>query len=848
MRRGNIWKAMIAAFSSLFLLSSVHGMDLEEGEKALRAGEFLKAVDLFGRSLALGEIDREGCGRAYFGLGEAYMKLNQPDLAMEMYERASSISPDNVLVAKARLEIGRISFDRMDQGKRAAYGGPPIYIGGTWISVPIETQQEGAWLMVKLYPRIFAMKFLHIHQIYPDWQRERTMEAIKSFQNAISMLPEGGEEAKLALGSLLSLMPRWEQGMKILEELARSQGPISARAILLMGDRYAGRERWADAVASYRTALERDLPDDLRFMALERLTKAYFKQGLEGLASKTVDEIASKFPMSTRAAYARLLLGDLYKEKGEEGKAKEEWSKAFEIYKAISEKESGEKRAEAIFGMGRCHIDLYAEEGFSPWIRVDRMTIYPEALKAYQRVVDEHSKSIWAPRALLSMGEIAIGVDPDRAIPYYARLLSDYPDSDEAYWAIIKLAELARPGEPRRRQEEARKALEGAGRSTRWGPHLSLRLGQIYLILGDEDKFRETMAKGALGYPYNALTCLLLLGAVGPISPPSSPEIWVDSARAIDGLLPKVEDPQLRWAFLLEKARILERAKRVEDAKGILLEIPERFIGWNTVVREVGFIDLFIKGRAQFEEGDYEGAIDSLSGIHPSSPLWKTSFMMIGEASERVGRPWNTAVVLTNIADVGSMIEEAEARLQLARVFAGLGRSWQSTSVLALAEKKLLDALTRSSSEGAATIGVSVTGAERGRLEELLKRVRWELEALKRVEAAGMIEDPKGAISIYREVIEKYKGSIAEPVASLSLADLYQKLGDYKMAISILEGMSTPDGMMRGWKALKLARAMSAVGEGGKAKEIISDAMARRDTPEELRNMMDEELKKIGGG
>jgi tetratricopeptide (TPR) repeat protein len=344
------------------------------------------------------------------------------------------------------------------------------------------------------------------------------------------------------------------------------------------------------------------------------------------------------------------------------------------------------------------------------------------------------------------------------------------------------------------------------------------------------------------------LTCLLLLGAVGPISPPSSPEIWVDSAKAIDGLLPKVEDPQLRWAFLLEKARILERAKRVEDAKGILLEIPERFIGWNTVVREVGFIDLFIKGRAQFEEGDYEGAIDSLSGIHPSSPLWKTSFMMIGEASERVGRPWNTAVVLTNIADVGSMIEEAEARLQLARVFAGLGRSWQSTSVLALAEKKLLDALTRSSSEGAATIGVSVTGAERGRLEELLKRVRWELEALKRVEAAGMIEDPKGAISIYREVIEKYKGSIAEPVASLSLADLYQKLGDYKMAISILEGMSTPDGMMRGWKALKLARAMSAVGEGGKAKEIISDAMARRDTPEELRNMMDEELKKIGGG
>jgi len=68
---------------------------------------------------------------------------------------------------------------------------------------------------------------------------------------------------------------------------------------------------------------------------------------------------------------------------------------------------------------------------------------FPQALVTYQQIIEEHSKSKWAPRAQWKIAEI-IGYrlgNYDWAFKEYQRLIDNYPQSDRVAYALQGIAE-----------------------------------------------------------------------------------------------------------------------------------------------------------------------------------------------------------------------------------------------------------------------------------------------------------------------------------------------------------------------------------------------------------------------
>jgi serine/threonine protein kinase/TolA-binding protein len=168
---------------------------------------------------------------------------------------------------------------------------------------------------------------------------------------------------------------------------------------------------------------------------------------------------------------------------------------AYFLIASINEKQAHLEEALAGYLEIATRYEQHAR-GAEAWFRVAEVTLRSsrkekvwEARQAFARVADSYPASSWAPRALLSKGELearnryhqrdaALGIVVPSALISYRRITTDYPDSAEAEQALLRLADLY---EDTKQFEFAADALS---RMASRYPHTSgeawFRAGEIY--------------------------------------------------------------------------------------------------------------------------------------------------------------------------------------------------------------------------------------------------------------------------------------------------------------------------------------------------------------------------------
>ena len=168
---------------------------------------------------------------------------------------------------------------------------------------------------------------------------------------------------------------------------------------------------------------------------------------------------------------------------------------AYFLMASINEKQAHLEEALAGYLEIATRYEQHAR-GAEAWFRVAEVTLRSsrkekvwEARQAFARVADSYPASAWAPRALLSKGELEsrnryhqrdaeLGIVVPSALISYRRITTDYPESGEAEPALLRLADLY---EDTKQFELAADALS---RMASRYPHTSgeawFRAGEIY--------------------------------------------------------------------------------------------------------------------------------------------------------------------------------------------------------------------------------------------------------------------------------------------------------------------------------------------------------------------------------
>ena len=168
---------------------------------------------------------------------------------------------------------------------------------------------------------------------------------------------------------------------------------------------------------------------------------------------------------------------------------------AYFLIASINEKQAHLEEALAGYLEIATRYEQHAR-GAEAWFRVAEVTLRSsrkekiwEARQAFARVADSYPTSSWAPRALLSKGELEsrnryhqrdgeLGIVVPSALISYRRITTDYADSGEAEQALLRLADLY---EDTKQFEFAADALS---RMANRYPHTSgdawFRAGEIY--------------------------------------------------------------------------------------------------------------------------------------------------------------------------------------------------------------------------------------------------------------------------------------------------------------------------------------------------------------------------------
>jgi serine/threonine protein kinase/outer membrane protein assembly factor BamD (BamD/ComL family) len=168
---------------------------------------------------------------------------------------------------------------------------------------------------------------------------------------------------------------------------------------------------------------------------------------------------------------------------------------AYFLIASINEKQAQLEEALAGYLEIATRYEQHAR-GAEAWFRVAEVTLRSnrkeriwEARQAFARVADSYPASSWAPRALLSKGELEsrnryhqrdgeLGIVVPSALISYRRITTDYPESGAAEQALLRLADLY---EDTKQFEFAADALS---RMANRYPHTSgeawFRAGEIY--------------------------------------------------------------------------------------------------------------------------------------------------------------------------------------------------------------------------------------------------------------------------------------------------------------------------------------------------------------------------------
>jgi putative PEP-CTERM system TPR-repeat lipoprotein len=733
-------------------------------------------------------------------LGDAYMADSKPDLALQQFEKAAALDPDNPAI-KTQVGVSEIDIGQGEQGLAmleqvfdteagAPIAGPALVVN----ELRARRFDKAAEVAASLVQRDAKNPIYHTLLGIVRAAQQDYPAAESAFRAALAINPDL-TVATADLARLYAATGRTDEARTLFNEML-AKNPNEVTALLGLADTYIAQRKWAeaiDAINRARTAARNDPAPGLKLVGVYEMRQDW-------TSAKTVAaELAAQFPedasiLDTQGR-AQLAAGD------------------------ANDAISSFKRAYALAPNSAPILSRYLAS-------LSGAKYFTEARGVLQEAIARDPRNSTLKADLIRIeGEIT-GVDA--AVAKAHALATDDPDNTIYDLVSAELYEKAG------RLADAIAVLEKATAARPSDEGLTIALARLYNRSGDFLKAEGVLASRLKADPQNiAIGTAMAQQYFATGRTQDAKKLFADlAARRPDDVgaqlgLADVATVERNWP---EATDYLSRARAAEPnnpAPGIaLVNLELSRQDWRNAVTAAARIAeqfpansdvLDAKGRAQIASGDTEGAIITYERryeLFPGSiPIMGRYVALLREAKEfakaqtvlqaALARdPKNDAIKADLIrveADVGGM----RAGLAKARAFAGedpgnplydivsvelyekAGRRDDAVNLLekALAERPSADALSEALS------GVYARTGDPSKAEAVLNtRLKADPKdmAIRSALALLYIEQKK-----YDEAVAEYTRVVAErpsdATALNNLAWLYQQKGDLANARKLAE-------------------------------------------------------------
>ena len=260
--RSQAWDEAITAYrKALALFPADADTRLRLADAHRRAGNFLQAEQEARRAVKEGNVDQQV--QAYEFLGLLYEEAGRLQEAEQAYRQAiASLGPGlpSFRLADLLRRQGRLAEAEEALLRAAGSGGNS--------------------------PQLRARAWQELAGLYE--QEERWEEAERAYREALAVAPEPNVY-RIQLARLLGRRGRDEEAEALLQDVARSaDADWRGEALSTLGDLYAARGQWSEALAAYRAAAE-TVPTNAEYW--RRLARLYEQLGLYDEAQKLYERL-----------------------------------------------------------------------------------------------------------------------------------------------------------------------------------------------------------------------------------------------------------------------------------------------------------------------------------------------------------------------------------------------------------------------------------------------------------------------------------------------------------------------------------------------------------------------------
>jgi putative PEP-CTERM system TPR-repeat lipoprotein len=230
-------------------------------------------------------------------LGNAYMADHKPDLALQQFQKAAAIDPDNPTI-KAQVGVSEIDAGQGEQGLATleqVFGtetGAPI-AGPTLVITELRARRldkaaEVAGSLIKRDPKnpIYHTLLGEVRTVQQDYSA-----AESAFRDALSINPDL-TAATRDLAQVYVVTGRVDEARTLYNDLL-AKNPNEVAALLGLADTYIAQQKWTeaiDAINRARTAAKNDPAPGLKLVGV-------YERRQDWTSAKTVAaELAAQFP------------------------------------------------------------------------------------------------------------------------------------------------------------------------------------------------------------------------------------------------------------------------------------------------------------------------------------------------------------------------------------------------------------------------------------------------------------------------------------------------------------------------------------------------------------------------
>ncbi len=386
--------------------------------------------------------------------------------AEKNYSKALKKAPDDALQASAEYRLGEIAYDLQDWKKAGerfsritsdwpqSYAAPLAFLG---LADADLAQQNFAG----------AAKAVNgIAQASPDFMKNQQVSFVRgilalhsgNYPQAEKLLSQNQDpRARYYLGRTYLLWKKPLLAAKIFENIAQNSPEASLReaAAFYLGDSFFVSGDYDGAITKYQDFVQKFPFSRFKTAALYRIGGAAFEKGDYGQARLSFGSLISQDPGGFYAAYARYFIGESYLADGD-------FRQALFAYSDLYSSRGNLLKPEALYRLA------WAEQSLGDFSRAaqsgqDFMTLYstnslannmsmieaqsfiqlkdyPDALAAYQRVVDSAPGTDVAEEALFLMLNLEYERgDYGSIVTSYQYLLNQLPQSNSPWRSLSRL-------------------------------------------------------------------------------------------------------------------------------------------------------------------------------------------------------------------------------------------------------------------------------------------------------------------------------------------------------------------------------------------------------------------------